>query len=178
MATGLQVPAAPGQEGDKGADVTIDGLKSRTPADWAEEPSTSRMRVHQFRVPRAEGDSSDAELTIFFFGPGGGGDAASNVKRWKSMFAPPEGKRPDDIAKVEQFKVGDIPVTYVDVDGTYKFKARPFDPNAKEELKPDYRMLAVYFGSPHGPYFFRLVGPAKTVTQHKQGFDDWLKGFK
>jgi hypothetical protein len=124
-----------------------------------------------------EGDKNDAEFVIFSFGPGQGGSAAENVKRWKGFFIPPDGKSIDDVSKVTKMKVGDVDVTYLDVQGTYKYKERPFDPNAKEELRPDYRMLGVVFEGKK-TYFFRLVGPAKTITHHKKGFEDWLKGFK
>jgi hypothetical protein len=165
------------QEG-KGVVVEIDGLKSRAPADWKEEAPSNKLRAFQFRIPRAKGDKEDAELVIFFFGPGGGGGVEDNIKRWKGLFTPPEGKKIDDVSKVEKMKVGDVPVTYLDVSGTYLFKARPFDPNDKGEKRPDYRLLGVVFESPKGPYFFRCVGPAKTIEANKKDFDNWLKGFK
>jgi hypothetical protein len=163
----------------KGATVTLDGLKSTAPAGWQEqETSNPQMRVCQFRIPAAKGDKSPAELVVFYFGKGGGGSAAENIKRWKGFFIPPEDKKIDDVAMVEEITIGDVKATYLDVAGTYKFKAQPFNPNAKEELRPDWRMLGVVFQSPNGPYFIRLVGPAKTVAEHKKEFDDWLKGFK
>ena len=82
------------------------------------------------------------------------------------------------MARVENFKVGDADITYLDVAGTYLFKFPPFDPNAKVMPLPDYRMLSVYFGSKNGPYFLRMVGPAKTVTQSKKDFENWVKAFK
>ena len=166
------------KEEKKGAVVEIDGLKSAVPADWKQEEVTSKFRSHHFRIPHVPDDKTDAEMMIFFFGAGSGGSADANVKRWKSMFIPPEGKQIDDVAKVDSFKVGNVNVTYLDVQGTYKFKERPFDPAAKEELRPDHRMLGVVFDSPNGPYFFRLVGPAKTVEHNKKAFEDWVKGFK
>ena len=45
-------------------------------------------------------------------------------------------------------------------------------------LKPDYKMVGVIFDCPKGPYYVRLVGPAKTVGEYKKGFDEWLKAFK
>jgi hypothetical protein len=163
----------------KGVVVTLDGLKSTAPAEWKqEEPSNKQMRLYQFRLAKVDGDKHDAELVIFFFGPGGGGSADANIDRWKKAFIPPEGKSIDDMSKVTKMKVGDVDVTYVDIQGTYKYKERPFDPNAKEERRPDWRQLGIVFESKKGPYFFRLVGPAKTVTQYRKGFDDWLKGFK
>src|SRR5262249_4403917 len=155
----------------KGTLVTIDGLRSRTPGDWAEEQVSSRMRVKQFRLDAVGDDKMNAEVTIFFFGPGGGGSTAENVKRWKGMFLPPEGKKIDDVAKVETLKVGKVPVTYVDVPGTYLEKFPPFAPNAKITPRPNYRLLGVVFESEKGPYFFRLLGPADTVSHYKKGFD-------
>ena len=163
---------------DKPGVVSLDGLQSRTPADWKEQPASNKMRAYQFGIPHAKDDETDAELVIFYFGPGGGGSAAANVNRWKEMFIPPEGKTIDDVAKVEKTKVAGVDVTYLDVHGTYRFKFPPFAPNAKEQLKPHYELLGVVFESPKGPYFIRLVGPAKTVEEHKKGFDEWVKGFK
>ena len=161
---------------DKGTLVGIDGLSSKTPGEWKEVQTDGQMRVKQFTLPKAAGDKSDAELIIYFFGTGGGGGVKANVDRWKGQFQPPEGKKIDDVTKVEEFKVGSVPVTYVDVQGTYLFKARPMD--SRVEPRPNHRMLAVVFESPKGPYYFKLVGPEKTVEQHKKGFDEWLKNFK
>jgi gluconolactonase len=161
----------------KGTVVTLDGVQSRTPSDWKEEESSNQMRVHQFKVPAAKGDKSDGELVIFFFGARAGTNA-ENIKRWKEQFVPPEGKTIDDVTKIETLKVGDREVTTVDIHGTYKFKAQPFNPNAKVELRPDYRLLTAIFEGKKGPYFIRFVGPAKTVGQHKKGFEEWLKGFE
>lgn len=162
----------------KGAVVSLGNLKSKAPAGWKEVEPEGMFRTNQFKVPKADGDKADADIIVFFFGKGGGGSAEENVKRWKDMFAPPEGKEIDDVAKVEKFKVADAEVTCVNVQGTYKFKARPRDPNSKIELRPDHRMIAVFFGSDEGPFFIRFVGGAKTVAEHKKGFDEWLKGFK
>jgi hypothetical protein len=167
-------------EAKAGTVVKLDGLASTAPAEWkAEEPSAiaKRFRHKQFRLPKVKGDKRDAEMIIFYF-QGGGGSVKENVQRWKGMFNPPRGKEIDDVAKVATMKVSDVPVTYLDIHGTYKFKKAPFVPDAKAELLPDYRMVGVVFESKNGPYFFRLVGPAKTVAHYKKGFDHFLKSFK
>jgi hypothetical protein len=174
-----QTSARAGQkEEGKGTEVKIDGLKSRTPADWVAEKSSNRFRAFQFKVPHAEGDKNDAQVVVFFFGEGSGGSAEDNVKRWKGMFEAPEGKTIEDVSKVEKMKVSGVNLTYLDVQGTYLDKFPPFDPRAKTTRRPDYRMLGVVFESPNGPYFIRLTGPARTVAQHKKGFDEWLRAFK
>jgi hypothetical protein len=166
---------------DKGTVVELDGLKSKAPADWKPQEISEqarRFRAYQFLIPKADGDAHDAELVVFYFGQGSGGSAADNVKRWKGMFQPPEGKTIDDVSKVEKMKVSDVDVTLLDVHGTYLYKAQPFNPDAKVDKRPHYRMLGVIFESKNGPYFMRLTGPAKTVDKHKKEFDHWLKAFK
>jgi len=160
---------------DQGIVVDLDGLKSRTPADWKEVPTTQQFRYKVFRIP---GDKAelDAELVIFYFGEGGGGGVEENIKRWKNMFLPPEGKTIDEVTKISEFKVGEVPVVYVDIRGTYLF--RPFPAAPKAEPRKDYQMISVIFRSPKGPYFIRLVGPEVTVTKHQKRFDEWLKSFK
>jgi len=164
------------REKGKGAVVKLDGLESRTPADWQEEKPVSRTRLYQFWLSPIGDDKDNAEVVIFYFGEGQGGSAEDNIKRWKGFFVPPEGKRIGDVAKVQKMKVGAVPVTYLDIHGTFSF--RPFDPNAKTTLRANYRMLGVAFESKKGPYFIRMVGPADTVAYFKKGFDEWLKGFK
>jgi hypothetical protein len=157
---------------EKGTVVEIDGLKSRTPAAWVEEKPTTKLRLKQFKLPKVGEDKEDAQLLVIYL-EGSGGSAEDNVNRWKDQFIPPKGKSIDEVAKVEKLQVSGVPAVYVDIQGTYKGQA--FE---KAPPKPDYRMLAVYWGSKKGPYFIRLTGPAKTVEHHKKGFDEWLKGFK
>jgi hypothetical protein len=178
VAAALAVAAAglaAADDKDKGTVVTLDGLSSRTPAEWKKEEPVGSLRFMQFSLPKAKDDKKDAELVIF---KGISGAAKDNVERWKKQFQPPKDKKIDDVAKVEEFKVGDVKVTYLDVEGTYLFKFPPNDPNAKVEERPDYRMLAVQFDTPKDVYHIKLTGPAKTVEQYKKGFDDWIKAFK
>src|SRR5262249_30837152 len=145
-----------------------------------EEPTElgKKFRFKQFRLPKLEKDKNDAEIVIFFFGTGSGGSVKENVKRWQGFFIPPKGEKIADVTKVEKKKAGDVPVTYVDIHGTYKYKKAPFVPDSKAELRPDYRMINVIFDSKNGPYWFRLVGPTKTIAHYKKGFDHFVKSFK
>jgi len=162
----------------KGALVSIDGLQSRAPADWEEQEPANEMRFKQFRLPAARKGEDNAELVIFFFGTGQGGSADDNVKRWKGTFEPPQGKKIEDVAKTETFKVSGVEITYLDINGTYLSRFPPFAPNAKTVRKPNYRLLGAVFESKKGPYFIKLIGPADTVAHYKKGFDEWLKAFK
>src|SRR5262245_63680887 len=68
------------------------GLRFSVPGDWTRVPAPSDMRAAQFKVPRAGTDAEDAELVLFFFGPGQGGSAEQNVDRWAGRIVVPGGK--------------------------------------------------------------------------------------
>lgn len=163
---------------NKGTETDIDGIKSRVPESWKQKDTDGKMRILHFIIPKEKGDEHDGEFLVFFFGKGGGGGVDANIMRWKGMMTAPEGKSIDDLAKIEKVKVGDVPVTVLDVTGTYTHKARPFDPNEKGEKRPDYRLIGMIIESPNGPFFVRITGPAKTIEANKKGIDAWLKGTK
>ncbi len=94
------------------------------------------------------------------------------------MFTTADGKKKDEMGKVDTMKIGGVKVTYLDIQGTYLSKVPPFSPNAKTVAKPDQRMLGIVFEGKEGPYFIRVVGPSQTVERHKKAFDEWLKNFK
>ncbi len=163
------------KENGKGVLVDIDGFKSTTPSDWKEEAPANRMRFMQFRLPKKGEDKEDAELILF---KGLGGGSKANVQRWKDSFVPPEGKKIDDVCEVKEIKIGNQPAVYVDIQGTYKVRLQPFNPQSKVAEKPNFRMLAIYFDGPKDVYQIKLTGPAKTVEAYKKGFDEWVKNFK
>jgi len=162
-----------------GEAIELGGLKSKAPAEWKMQNPSNKLRLYQFVVPKVEGDKEDAELVVFFFGAGGGGSNEDNIKRWKGQFLAPQGKTIDDVTKMEKFKVGTgADVLLVDIHGSYKYKNPPFDPNAKEVLKENFRRFGLIFDTDKGPYFITLTGPAKTVERNKAAFDGWVKSFK
>lgn len=153
--------------------VELDGMKSKAPAAWKQQKTTTAMRKYSFKIDKAAGEPEDAEVVVFFFGKSQGGGVDENLKRWKGMFKDPAG----DKAKSDKFKVGNVQVTTLDISGTFLFKP-PADPNAKAVEKPDFRALHAIFASPNGPFFINLRGPAKTVEGQKKAFDEWVKAFK
>jgi hypothetical protein len=159
-----------------GTEVKLDTFKSVAPKGWKDVPTTSSMRVKQFSIPRAAGDSADAELIIFYFGPGQGGGLEDNVTRWKGFFKAPEGKTIDQVSKREGAKYGPIKASILDIRGTYLYKPMPMAPTSEE--RPNHRMIAMMLETPNGPYFLRFVGPEKTITQNMKVFEGWLKAFK
>ncbi len=148
------------------------GLRWAAPADWTSKGST-RMRAATYSIPAAPGDSEGGECAVYFFGPGQGGSVQANVRRWLGQFRTPEGGPVDEAARVTERNVGEIPVTWLEVRGTYLFKPAPFAP--KVTPKPGYRMLAAIAQGPVGPVFFKLTAPANTADNAEAAFEKMLK---
>lgn len=185
--------------GARGVLVEIDDLRARTPSTWAEVEPVQPPRIRQFVLPG--GLEDDAELSIFHYGRGYGGDIQTNIERWKSSFEPAPGQPPgqpsgqpsarsaaenpdtaagtsDDFITVNTYRTSSVRMTVVDVRGTYLHRDRPLDVRSEPERRRDHRLIGVVFQSRHGPYFLRLVGPARTVDRHEQAFLRWLRAFR
>ena len=150
-------------------------LKFRVPPGWVEEERTSSMRVAQYKLPKAEGDTEDASLVLYYFGPSQGGSVTANTERWIAQMKQPDGS-PVKGAKDEHLVANGLKVTTIDVSGTYVAETAPG--SGTFHNKPDYRLRAAVIETPNGSYFVKLVGPEKTVTQWNDSFVSYLKSFE
>lgn len=147
-----------------------------TPAKgWVAETSSSSMRVGQFKLPKVGDDPEDASLIVYFFG-GGGGSVQANLDRWIGQMAQPDGKPSKDLAKITNSTVNNLKITVLDVSGTYQAEVSP---GAGQRFnKSNYRMLASVIETPGGPYFIKLVGPARTVEKWRPSFDAFVNSLQ
>jgi hypothetical protein len=150
-------------------------LKFRVPAGWVEEERTSSMRVAHYKLPRAPGDTEDASLVLYYFGPGQGGSTAANIDRWIGQMKQEDGSAAKG-AKDEQLVANGLKVTMVDVSGTYVAETAPGSGTFNN--KPAYRLRAAVVETPNGSYFVKLVGPEKTVAQWNDSFLSYVKSFE
>ena len=150
-------------------------LKFRVPAGWVEEERTSSMRVAQYRLPKAEGDTEDASLVLYYFGQGQGGSVTANIDRWIAQMKQPDGS-PVKGAKDEHLEANGLKVTTVDLSGTYVAETAPGSGTFNN--KPGYRLRAAVVETPNGSYFVKLIGPEKTVTQWNDSFLSYIKSFE
>ena len=151
-------------------------LRYKAPDGWVKEPSSSTMRVAQFKLPKAEGDPDDAALVISYFGATQGGAVQANIDRWISQVQQPDGSSSTDKAKTETSTVNGLKVTTVDVSGTYTAEMAPGTGNQRNDA--NYRLRAAVIETPKGNYFLKLVGPAKTMGRWEQSFTDFVKSFE
>lgn len=140
------------------------------PPTWKSKPvGPSGMRHAVYDTPAVEG-AQPAEVIVFYFGAGGAGDVAANLNRWRGMFTAAGGEPLGaDAGKQEAFDTNGMKGTRFDVSGVYA--PRPMAAGAPApEPKPGYRMLAAIVESGAGPYYFRIVGPEKTVEAERAAF--------
>jgi len=142
------------------ARVDVAHLSFTMPAGWQQAPPTSSMRAAQAVVPGAAGD---AELVVYFFGTGQGGDIESNLQRWMNQVIP----GPDSAPHRETFDSNGLRVTWVDVAGTIKPGDMGMGPTTAQ---PNSRVLGAVIEGEHGPWFVKLTGPDATVAAQRDAF--------
>ncbi len=159
---------------DLGPVQDLGGITVQAPVAWKPETPSSGMRKAQYALEKAKSDKEDATLVAYYFGQGQGGPVEDNLARWYGQFEQPDGSPSKDRARVSKRTVAGMPVTLVDVNGTYnEGSMNPMMPHGAEP-RPGYRMLAAIVETPQGPYFFKLTGPMHTVERWEQSFDRFV----
>lgn len=156
---------APGGEGGKAVVWTV-------PAGWKAEPPANPTRRAQYRV---SGPGGDGECAVFYFGPGQGGDAASNAERWASQFEQLGGKPATAAMRTRNLKVGEMKVLMVETTGTYIAGGMMGGP---VERKPGWALLGAIVEGPDANWFFKLVGPKASLDAQKAAFEGMVKSLK
>jgi hypothetical protein len=132
------------------------------------------MRAATYSVPPAPGDNEPAECVVYFFGQGQGGSVPANIERWKGQFRGPGGKPAE--AQVRTRTVNSLPVTTIDMSGTYSGMGGPVA--AQQTAKPGFRLLGAIVEGPGGNIFVKFTGPAKTIAANQQKFEQMLTSFQ
>jgi hypothetical protein len=151
------------------ADSTA-GIKWTAPSGWKQD-APRPMRVATYSIPAAKGDPEPAECAVFYFGAGQGGSIDANVQRWVAQFETADGK-PLGSPVAKKGKINKLPVTRLDLEGTYLASTGPMAPTPVK--RPGYKLMGAIVEAPDGPVFFKLTGPAKTVAAAKADFEKLL----
>lgn len=175
-ATGPKSTAAQSSASSAQSQNVTGELRNKVPEGWTAEKPTSDMRVAQYKLPKAEGDSEDALLVVYYFGQGQGGSAQANIDRWTNQVKQPDGRASKEVAKTGTLTVNGLPVNTVDVTGNYAGGMSP--DSAPADNKSIYRLRAAVIDTPKGSYFIKLTGPEKTVAHWDQAYTDYLKSFE
>lgn len=148
--------------------ISAPGAVFTLPAGWRSEPPSSSMRLAQAAIP---GDAGEAQMTVFHFGPGGGGGVEANLQRWIAQMEGAESAQ----AQREQITVGDFKITWVHVDGTLKAGTMGV---GNANAQPNFTLLGAVVEGDQGPWFFKTLGPTGTLTGQKDNFLAMLQSVK
>jgi hypothetical protein len=140
------------------ATVTLLDYRATVPAGWLTAPSTSSMRLAQYTIPGRD-SSAAAEVVVYFFGKGQGGNVEANLVRWKGQFSMPDGSAVYE--KVERDSSGAFPITIAEYRGTY---ARGIGAGDAANAKSGQSLIAAIAETPRGTLFFQLFGGTQAVT--------------
>ncbi len=136
------------------------------PPSWTNTAPSSSMRMAQARIP---GPGGEAELAVFFFGPGGGGGVEQNLQRWADqMEGPTEAVR-------EGFEVGGFKISTIEKSGTLQPNMMISGPTTPQ---PNSRLLAAVVEGEGGPWFFKATGPEATINAARAPFITMLRSIR
>lgn len=164
IAAGAQAQAAPPSYASPEDYGKTGPLRWSAPERWIAAKPAGSMRLAEYVIP---GGTEPGELTIFYFGPSGGGGVEANITRWVDQFQ--GGGEPTRSEEV----VNGLKVYGVDASGT--FNAGMAGGNAPP--KPGQRMLGAIAESPAGLFFFKLVGPADVVEASQAEWKSFVASF-
>lgn len=141
-----------------GSEAPQTGLTWTAPARWQKVPHASTMRIATYRIPHADGDAEDAELSV----TRAGGDTEANIVRWLGQFDEAGSKA----AKRSRRVVAGLEVEVVEVHGRYV--------GMGSEPQTGFALLGAIVKTPGTSHFFKLTGPQKTVAVARAEFDALL----
>jgi hypothetical protein len=131
------------------------------------EAPKSQMRLAQFRLPRAEGDLEDGEMSVIQ----ASGSVADNIARWRKQFL----ENPQDDRQA--YEPGGTKVTTVRIAGTFTASRGPFAGGGTP--KTGFRLWgAIVDMGGGGSLFFKAVGPQSTIAAHEDGLEAMVTGLK
>ncbi len=144
-------------------------------AGWVIEKPSSAMRKAQYSLPHADTDSEDASLIVYYFG-GQGGSKEANLQRWAGQFEQPDGSPSEEEMQSSTRTIAGLEVFDAELSGTYVAETAPG--SGERVNKPDWRMKASIVDTKEGPWYFKLVGPTKTVAKWEASYEAFVKAIK
>jgi len=143
-----------------GTPLQVKGLEVTLPSGWTSVPPSSQMRAAQAVI---EGPGGPAELTVFHFGAGQGGDVEANIQRWLGQIVPQPGTQPQR----KNLEANGLRITWVDAEGTLQPGQMGMGPSSPQ---PGSRLLGAVVEGPGGPWFLKATGPDLTLAPQRLAF--------
>ncbi len=144
------------------------GYHTTVPASWTPRTPSSSSRLAEFTLPRdAKGD---AEVVVYFFGKGMGGNVDANLARWRGQFSTPDGS--PVFEKVTRDSTGKFPLTFAEFRGTYQ---RGVGMGSADSVRTGQTLIASIVETPNGVLFVQMFGSSGRVEEGKESLIRFVK---
>lgn len=140
--------------------VQIAGLTIPIPAAWSKVTPSNSMRLAQY-------EADNGEVVVVF--SQAGGSVQENIDRWAGQVT--QNGQPVT-PEVRQTTVAGIPVSIVDLAGTYTDGMMSGSPTVKQS----YAMKAAILDLGVTKTFIKMTGPISLVDDHAANFENMIEG--
>ncbi len=163
MPSGQAIPPPPAAPNEGGID--LNKLEKALPGGWKKVPPSSNMRIAQYKLPKTSTDPDEAECYVFYLGMQGG-TVDANIERWFGQFSDQKDKNTS-----KSTSAGKLNITFAEVSG--KMVANAMMGGSQTE-KPQYRLFGAIVETAAGPYFFKAIGPDKSIKAQREAIKSWI----
>ena len=152
--------------------VTLLDYKTTVPSGWTSRAPSSNMWLAEYTIVGSDA-ANGAEVVVYFFGKGQGGNVEANLTRWKGQFSTPDGSPVSET--ITRDSTGAFPITFAEYRGTY---ARGIGAGDASQAKPGQMLIAGIAETPRGTIFVQLFGPAARVAAERDAFMRFVRGLR
>lgn len=151
--------------------VSLLDYHTTVPSTWAPRTPSSTMRLAEYVVPSNAAGS--AEVVVYFFGKGQGGNVAANLTRWKEQFSTSDGSPvPETIVRDSS---GAFPITFAEFRGNYR---RGIGTGSADSVRAGQTLVAGIAETPRGTLFMQLFGNSARVGEERAAFLAFVRGLR
>jgi hypothetical protein len=153
-----------------GAQATLALLDYHTtvPSEWAPRAPSSTMRLAEYTL--LQDPAGSAEVVVYFFGKGQGGNVDANLARWKAQFTPDGSPL---TVRVMREASGPFPLTFAEYQGNYR---RGIGTGSADSVRTGQTLIAGIAETPRGTLFIQLFGNSARVAEAKPAFLQFVRG--
>lgn len=154
---------AAGHGGHDGS-FAVSGVQFAVPEGWTPLPLSSSMRAADLQFKTAEGEANAVFFAI-------GGDAASNIERWKGQVE----LKPGTSSTTTSEEVAGLKLTRVTMVGTYSGMTAMGTP---APAVANTKFIGIVIEGGKGPIQIKFTGPESVVKAAESSFNAMIAGMK
>lgn len=143
------------------APFTKSGIQIQVPSAWSlTPPSPNSMRAGEWKIPGSKKEGDQGEFVLFHFGEGQGGDAQTNLNRWKNQVTNSQGAPAP--AEITVKEIQGLHVSQIQSFGTYAGMSAL--PGVPPTPKANCGFVGIIIeGGTEGSLFLRITGPEALI---------------